>query len=318
MKVNNDLLLNFGGIVVNTDLPKYKLLEERKKKIQTAKEGELVDNSVITSPSESPRLGKEERSELREKLVGGDLSDYISKADAKDFNVLIASRLLRDTEKYVSRFSVPIEASGPIKEGDEKGDGASDPEYTLDITDIFNLVHIETGHERDFINRVHVYCELLRKAQEMGQVAQEDILTRGLIVHIYESVLCVSGFSQYIELSKLKDLQLKCRRQLDLDYLQNFTRVIPDKVVEKKKKADELLVFDNYMVLHYDPSGAARQLTEEEKIREMQRRTDPVLFGVIEGSQKLYYIGDWVDEFCDLTWDQIVEKIDVGELKQWS
>lgn len=317
MKVNNDLLLNFGGVVINTDLPKYKLLEERKKQQKKETEGEIMESGT-SFPNESLKLSTVDKTNLREKLVESTLGDYISKADAKEFNILIAPRLLKDTEKYIARYNVPIDASSPIEEGGNEDEKVDNTKYTLDVTDIFDQVHIETGHEREFVNRVRVYCELLRKAQEMGQTAQEDILTRGLIVHIYESVLCVSGFSQYIELSKLQDLQKKCRRQLDLDYIQNFTRVIPDKVVERKKKADELLVFDNYMVLHYDPSGAARQLTEEEKIREMQRRTDPVLFGVIEGSQRLYYVGDWVDKFCDLTWDQIVEKIDVGELKPWS
>lgn len=28
---------------------------------------------------------------------------------------------------------------------------------------------------------------------------------------------------------------------------------------------------------------------------------DPILFGVMEHSRKLYYIGDWKDEYCDLT-----------------
>lgn len=28
------------------------------------------------------------------------------------------------------------------------------------------------------------------------------------------------------------------------------------------------------------------------------------MFGVIEGSTKLYYIDSWEDEYCDLTWDK--------------
>ena len=47
-------------------------------------------------------------------------------------------------------------------------------------------------------------------------------------------------------------------------------------------------------------------MTEEEK----RIKKDPILFGVIYGSNKLYYIADWVDEYCDLTWDQVVEKLE--------
>jgi hypothetical protein len=179
----------------------------------------------------------------------------------------------------------------------------------LDVSDIFNEVHIQVGKEREFVSRVRAYCELINKAHAMGQTAQEDILARGLIVHIYESVLAVTGFNKYIDLKDLQELQKKCVRLLDLDYIANFTRIIPPEVAEKKLLADKLHVFDNYVILHYDPTGASREMTEEEKMREIKRKADPVLFGVILGSTKLYYIGDWVDEYCDLTWEQIVEKI---------
>jgi len=35
--------------------------------------------------------------------------------------------------------------------------------------------------------------------------------------------------------------------------------------------------------------------------------------GIIEGSEKLYYVADWEDEFCDLTLDDIVDKLKLDE-----
>ncbi len=35
----------------------------------------------------------------------------------------------------------------------------------------------------------------------------------------------------------------------------------------------------------------------------------PILFGVIKGRRRLYFVGDWVDEFCDLTFDQIADAL---------
>ena len=29
----------------------------------------------------------------------------------------------------------------------------------------------------------------------------------------------------------------------------------------------------------------------------------------IKDSDKLYYIDSWIDDLCDLTWDQVVEKL---------
>lgn len=40
----------------------------------------------------------------------------------------------------------------------------------------------------------------------------------------------------------------------------------------------------------------------------MEKRKDPILFGVIAGSNKLYFIGDWIDEYCDLRFDDVVKQ----------
>lgn len=317
MKINQDLLLSFGKVVVNKDLPKYKELpkpkpkegEEKNAKLSTPNEAMMDDSLDEAFFSNTTETGD---------LVAKDLSDFISKADAKAFNVLISGQLLSDIGKYRPSYSIQISSAGqsnPVRiDGGEIVEIKEDEKYIIDVSDIFDQVHVEVGKEREFVERVRIYCDLITKARKMGQVAQEEKLLRALVVHVYESVLAVSGFSQYIELKQLQDLQKKCKRLLDLDYITNFTRIIPPEVAERKIKADELHVFDNYVVLHYDPTGAMTAMTEEEEQREIRRKADPVLFGVIEGSTKLYYIGDWVDEYCDLTWDQIVEKIGSSKL----
>ena len=43
--------------------------------------------------------------------------------------------------------------------------------------------------------------------------------------------------------------------------------------------------------------------------KEVEKAKDPILFGVIAGSNKLYYIDDWIDEYCDLRFENIVDII---------
>lgn len=306
MKINQDLLLSFGKIVVNKDLPKYTELPKKKqeKREEPEKEGSTGEDDVL----DAKYFADTGLSGTCIKLINaGEIKDYISKADARDFNIAISGALLNDIKKYIP--SLSINMSSRSASSDSEKEVEEEKVSQIDVSDIFNEVHIQVGKEREFISRVRAYCELINKAHAMGQTAQEDILARGLIVHIYESVLAVTGFNKYIDLKDLQELQKKCVRLLDLDYIANFTRIIPPEVAEKKLLADKLHVFDNYVVLHYDPTGASREMTEEEKMQEIKRKADPVLFGVILGSTKLYYIGDWVDEYCDLTWEQIVEKI---------
>ena len=90
-----------------------------------------------------------------------------------------------------------------------------------------------------------------------------------------------------------------------MTYIKNFIKVIPEDVTEAKQEADMLKIFDNYVILHYDYDGKAVDDTKAEK----EKKKDPVLFGLIKGSTNMYYIGDWIDDYCDLTLDVIIKTI---------
>jgi hypothetical protein len=64
--------------------------------------------------------------------------------------------------------------------------------------------------------------------------------------------------------------------------------------------------------MHHDPTGKSWAETEAER---KTRESDPVLFGVIEGRRRLYYVGDWDDEFCDLTLDEVADSLGRDSVK---
>lgn len=88
-------------------------------------------------------------------------------------------------------------------------------------------------------------------------------------------------------------------------YFDDIARPIPEEVVDKIGKANELEVFDNYAVLYFDPNGEIYKETEQQRAK----RKDPILFGLISGSNKLYYVADWIDEYCDLTLEKFVDTL---------
>ena len=87
--------------------------------------------------------------------------------------------------------------------------------------------------------------------------------------------------------------------------LSRYPREIPDEIVETIEKTKPL--FDEFYILYTDYTGK-----EEKRIKAEKRTTDPILFGVfIEPNERLccdrfYYLGDWEDEFCDLTLDKML------------
>jgi hypothetical protein len=142
-------------------------------------------------------------------------------------------------------------------------------------------------------------------AKENGQTALVQKLNDLIFICKSKANLVDLKFTKYVTeqqvckfYEKLPDEKSK---YLQLSYLKNFIRLILSEVLEIKKKLDEKEIFDNYVILHYDPQTVSSDLTKEEKAA----KKDPILFGVIEKSRKLYYIADWKDEVCDLTLDQM-------------
>ena len=87
-------------------------------------------------------------------------------------------------------------------------------------------------------------------------------------------------------------------------------------MIDKKIAADKLMVFDNYVVAYYSDlihrAVATQQKVsakEEQEVRE--RRRDPILFGVIKNSRKLYYICDWTTDTDDLTLEKLEKELGV-------
>jgi hypothetical protein len=150
-------------------------------------------------------------------------------------------------------------------------------------------------------NRMESYQNALAAAREAGQVALVEQLEAAAESVRVEAQLVAIKHPRYI---LEEDLVRFAKRvaHVRLDWIANFTRAIPKRILKDKARMDELCLFDNYVVLHYDPrrKGAAPTNTEKERMK------DPILFGVLKGVGRLYFVGDWVDEYCHLTLDEYV------------
>lgn len=171
----------------------------------------------------------------------------------------------------------------------------------VDPIQIFLQVRKSCTEVQDYTKRLQVFDVKLEKAKENGQTALAEKLEKARAVVNYESMLRAAGFLTVLTEEKVIEFALKCKKGLELTWIANFVRPIPDSVAERKRQADDLCVFDNYVVLHYDPSQKAFALT----VAEEEAKKDPILFGVIRDVRKLYFIGDWKDAECDLTMDEI-------------
>ena len=161
-----------------------------------------------------------------------------------------------------------------IKSFFKKGNKEKKP--TMTITEFFKAVKASSINIEKYADRSNDYLNALKYAKQLNQDALVEQLQLKVNEAKYESILYAGGFTTIITEEQVVKFYKECKKGLELTWIRNFTRVIPEKASEKKNEADKLLVFDSYIILHFDPDKKA---FVEEK--------DPILFGVINGIRKL-------------------------------
>ena len=90
--------------------------------------------------------------------------------------------------------------------------------------------------------------------------------------------------------------------------LEKYEREIPDEIVELISLVKDK--FDKMYIVFTDYTGKVERQVEKER-----REKDPILFGTFQDNKngivndRFYYIGDWIDEYCDLTLDKMMSGI---------
>lgn len=181
-------------------------------------------------------------------------------------------------------------------------------EKYMDALQFFSLVKASSKESvATYRDRVSDYLKSIHNAVTVGQTALVEDLLRGLVTNKYESVLFAEGLYYVVNEQQMVSFVKQCEKGIKLEYVKNFTRPMPQDIVDKIAKINQLEVFDNYVVLYYDPDGKIYKETAKEEAK----RKDPIIFGVIAGSEKLYYVADWIDEYCDLTLEAFIDAIGV-------
>ena len=186
------------------------------------------------------------------------------------------------------------------------------PTIEMTVAEFFRSVKNTTSQLEVVDERAAGYEKAMMDAVWMGQTALKEQLQKGLLATRSEAQLVAMGLGKYIEESAVVAFAKKSSKAIRLDWIANFVRLIPDNIRELKRSADALDIFDNYVVMHHDPTGKSWSETEAER---KERERDPILFGVIEGRRRLYYVGDWADEFCDLTLDHVADTLGKDVIK---
>mgnify|MGYP001614302358 CR=1 FL=1 len=177
------------------------------------------------------------------------------------------------------------------------------------VETVFKLVLDNNEQLTEFQDREALLDKMLVSAKKAGQTSLVRDLEEQRGVRRFENVLFAKGRKRVLTEAQLIKFVAKCERGLCLDWIADFVRPIPSEVLAEKEACDKDELFDNYVVLHFDPNN--KGTAKKDRDKEERRVKDPILFGVLQGSRKLYFVGDWQDELCNLTLQQIVDKLGV-------
>lgn len=155
-------------------------------------------------------------------------------------------------------------------------------------------------------NRYDVFLKLGEKYNKLGQKESLKKLCFLADTLAKEEKLIDMGIDTYIYKDVIEDyITTVADKTVKIIELSRYMREIPDELVDTIEKVKN--VFDEFYVVFTDYTGV-----EERKVEKERRDKDPILFGVFKNNtnicDRFYFLGDWVDEYCDLTLDKMVEE----------
>lgn len=289
----------FEDFFVEEELPKWRKIAvklEEEDKRNSSKKGDYATDTSFGSAFTNNGSISDKRTE-RELLRNAkhERRNYVNRVSrAFDTDSVIIST---NKKSWFRRMLDKFASSPKVKE--EIGEPADKV-----FDDIKTAMMAPTNEELLRAKKVVDTVENQLKVSGQYEIAEKVNGSRGVLEA--ELALVSSGQLKYISEEQIIKFMLLSERGMRLEYLRYYSNILPSEVAKRKIVFDGLLVFDNYCVLYYD-GGAPKFSLIKEVIDDQERlkRRDPILFGMIKGSRKLYYVTDWVTDDDDLTLEKL-------------
>lgn len=317
-KVGGKLCLRvFEDFFVETELPKWKRFDEQKNEFMKSLElseydldsKSVVDNRIgQKAPKDAERL--KERYEVIRKM----------REIVKDDRWNIRQKHEQEVDESVRKCAIhmgfkPTTLRGKLSRWLDRF--RKKPQFTpveIAFEDLKDNMVITSSDE--LMQAKSILDDVIARFKRAGQYGKAAEAERFVPQLSHELAIANIGFTKFVTESQMIDFVKKSERGVMVNFLRYYEGQIPDEVIRKKEEADAKMVFDNYVVAYYcdmvkKAVADADKKKEEKKDLATVKRRDPILFGMVKQTRKLYYICDWVTPDDDLTLDKL-EKV-LGE-----
>lgn len=149
--------------------------------------------------------------------------------------------------------------------------------------------------EKDLRARIARAVARANEAKQIGQLGYSERLLELAAGWACEQQAAVLGYNRWVDRALVERVVKATAKShnLELVHLERFPRAIPAQVQDHVKRSRP--VFTDQWILFTNPK------------KERLPSKDPILFGTVRAfPERLYYITDWIDEYCDLTMDKLI------------
>ena len=184
-------------------------------------------------------------------------------------------------------------------------------EKLLTPQEYFDIVK-ERKHKvtEEDLDKIYDNClTLIEKYIKTGQSKAAQKLVFHLESLEKEKEIIKLGVDTFIYRSDIEDyIDNVAKDVVKIIELENYERDIPDEITEVIEKVKDK--FTKMYVVFTDYTGKVERSVEKER-----REKDPILFGTFQEEstrtiiERFYYVANWVDEYCDLTLDKMINEM---------
>jgi hypothetical protein len=163
---------------------------------------------------------------------------------------------------------------------------------------------------------------LIIEAKKIGQRSFLEKLVFTYTTMFKEQNLLANGIDTFCYKDDIKLFldRITPKNSIKIIELERYPRPIPIDVMKKIQTVQKKELFDDYFVVFTDFTGVKTGTSTDYATRAekqfIQRNKDPIVFGFFQHKEtglkhdRVYYIADWEDDHCDLTFTKMVEKME--------
>ncbi len=162
------------------------------------------------------------------------------------------------------------------------------------------IIHAKEAGQKNFLERLSFCYEVIIKEQKL--------LAHGTDRFVYKED--IKSFLDVVE----------PKNSIKIIELGRYPRAIPIENLKTIQEAKKLEIFDDFCVVFTDLTGQDYQTPEEKKF--VAKNRDPIVFGYFKDNpsaiqhERFYFITDWEDEYCDLTFTKMIERMADAGIKK--